>query len=84
VELVPNERAVLKQVLDLFLEASVRILPINALTSRWQQADYEAYRAGYDGLARKALIAKSADERQFCIMNAGMKAFLQIEVAEAA
>ena len=82
-ELVPNERAVLKQVLDLFLEASLRIHRFSALSSRWPQAHYEACRAGFDGLVEKGFIAKSADEQLFSITNAGMKAFLQIETAEA-
>ena len=82
-ELVPNERAVLRQVLDLFLEASVRVHRFTTLSSRWPQAHYEAYRAGFDGLVEKGVIAKSADERLFSVTNAAMKAFLQIETAEA-
>ena len=83
VELVPNERAVLTQVLDLFLEASVRVHRFKKLSSHWPQAHYDAFRAGFDGLVEKGFIAKSADEHLFSITNAGMKAFLQLETAEA-
>jgi hypothetical protein len=73
-ELVPGERAVLTQIRDLFLEASVRTYRLNILTQRWPAIHYDAYRAGYAGLVSKGLIAKSADEVYFSITNAGMKA----------
>ena len=75
-ELVPSERAVLRQIRDLFLEASVRTYRLNALTTRWPAAHYDAYRAGYAGLASKGLIAKSPDHQYFSITNAGMKAMI--------
>ena len=75
-ELVPGERAVLRQIRDLFLEASVRTYRLNALTARWPATHYDAYRAGYTGLASKGLIAKSPDEQHFSITNAGMKAMI--------
>lgn len=75
-ELIPSERAVLKQIRDLFLEASVRTYRLGALTSRWPPLHYEAYRGGYAGLVQKGFIAKSADEQLFSITNAGMKAIV--------
>ena len=73
-ELIPSERAVLRQIRDLFLEASLRTYRLGALTSRWPPLHYEAYRGGYAGLVKKGFIAKSADEQLFSITNAGMKA----------
>ena len=73
-ELVPSERAVLRQIRDLFLEASVRTYRLNMLTSRWPAIHFEAYRLGYVGLATKGLIARSSDEQLFSITNAGMRA----------
>lgn len=75
-ELVPNERAVLRQIRDLFLEASVRTYRLNILTSRWPATHYDAYRGGYAGLLSKGLITKSSDEQFFSITNAGMKAMI--------
>jgi hypothetical protein len=75
-ELVPSERAVLRQIRDLFLEASVRTYRLNTLTSRWPASHYDAYRGGYAGLVSKGLIAKSPDEQCFSITNAGMRAML--------
>jgi hypothetical protein len=75
-ELVPNERAVLRQIRDLFLEASVRTYRLNILTSRWPATHYDAYRGGYAGLVSKGLISSSSDEQFFSITNAGMKAMI--------
>jgi hypothetical protein len=75
-ELIPSEHAVLRQVRDLFLEASVRTYRMNMLTSRWPATHYGAYRGGYVGLVRKGLISASADERFFSITNAGLKAMV--------
>lgn len=75
-ELVPNERAVLRQIRDLFLEASVRTYRLNILTSRWPATHYDAYRGGYAGLVSKGLILSSSDEQFFSITNAGMKAMI--------
>jgi hypothetical protein len=72
-ELIPSERAVLSQIRDLFLEASVRTYRLNLLTSRWPPIHYDAYRGGYVGLVNKGLIAKSSDEQFFSITNTGMK-----------
>jgi hypothetical protein len=74
VELVPGERAVLRQVRDLFLEASVRTYRLNMLTSRWPATHYEAYERGYVGLVKRGFISASAANGLFSITNAGMKA----------
>ena len=73
-DLIPSERAVLRQIRDLFLESSVRTYRLNVLTSRWPATHYDAYRGGYAGLLSKGLIARSADELGFSITNAGMRA----------
>jgi hypothetical protein len=73
-ELIPSERAVLRQVRDLFLEASVRTYRLNILTMRWPPTHYEAYRAGYAGLVKRGFISASANNGLFSITNAGMKA----------
>jgi hypothetical protein len=73
-ELVPSERAVLRQIRDLFLEASVRTYRLNFLTSRWPPTHYDAYRGGYVGLVAKGLIIKSRDEQYFSITTTGMQA----------
>jgi hypothetical protein len=75
-ELIPSERAVLSQIRDLYLEASVRTYRVNILTQRWPVTHFDAYRGGYAGLVSKGLIAKSEDERFFSITNAGLKAMV--------
>lgn len=80
-ELIPSERAVLGQIRDIFLEASLRTYRLTVLTSRWPVLHYDAYRSGYAGLVGKGLIARSADGQLFSITNAGMKAMGQARVA---
>ena len=75
-ELIPSEQAVLRQVRDLFLEASLRTYRFTMLTSRWPAAHYQAYRGGFDGLVNKGLIAKSANEQSFSITNTGLRAMV--------
>jgi hypothetical protein len=73
-ELIPSEQAVLRQVRDMFVEASVRTHRFTVLSSRWPAAHYEAFRAGFDGRVKKGLLTKTQDERLFCITAAGLKA----------
>jgi hypothetical protein len=73
-ELIPSERAVLSQIRDLFLEASVRTYRVTVLMSRWPASHYDAYLGGYTGLVAKGLIARSGDTRLFSITNSGLKA----------
>ena len=75
-DLVPSEQAVLRQVRDLFAEASVRTYRTTMLTSRWPAAHYEAYRGGYIGLLKKGLISLTADQRFFTVTSAGLKAMV--------
>jgi hypothetical protein len=74
-ELIPSERAVLRQIRDLFLESSLRTYRLNLLTGRWPVTHFDAYRDGYAGLMTKGLIA-SSDGLSFSITNAGLKAML--------
>lgn len=76
-ELVPGERAVLRQIRDLFLEGSVRTYRLNILTQRWPPMHFDAYRAGYAGLVSKGFIEKSGDEQSFTITATGLKAIVQ-------
>jgi hypothetical protein len=71
-DLIPSERAVLKQIRDLFREASARTYRLTLLASRWPPTHYDAYRAGYSGLVNKGIIAKSNDEQSFSITSTGM------------
>ena len=75
-ELVPSERAVLRQIRDLYLEASVRTYRVNVLTRLWPVTHFEAYRAGYAGLVSKGLIQKSSDELSFSITTSGLQAMV--------
>lgn len=72
-ELIPSERAVLKQIRDLFRDASIQTCRLTVLASRWPPTHYDAYRAGYSGLVNKGIIAKSDDEQSFSITSTGME-----------
>jgi hypothetical protein len=72
-ELIPSERAVLKQIRDLFREASMRTYQLTVLASRWPPTHYDAYRTGYSGLVDKGIIEKSDDEQWFSITSTGME-----------
>jgi hypothetical protein len=76
VDLTPAERAVLRQVQDLFREASIRSYRLTLLTSRWPAMHHEAYRTGYDGLVKKGLLVQSANQQLFGISDVGMKAMV--------
>jgi hypothetical protein len=73
-EFIPSELAVLRQVRDLFLEASEKTYRLTLLTSRWPAGHYDAYRGGYAGLVKRGLISPCADQRFFSITSAGLKA----------
>jgi hypothetical protein len=73
-DLTPSELSVLRQLRDLFIEASVRTHQMNMLTSRWPPTHYEAYRGGYVRLLKKGFISATADKRFFTITNAGLRA----------
>jgi hypothetical protein len=73
-ELIPSERAVLRQIRDLFLESSVRTYRMTVLTGRWPPVHYDAYRNGFAGLISKRLV--ESDGVAFTITNAGLRAML--------
>jgi hypothetical protein len=77
-ELVPSERAVLKIIRTLFLEASRRTHPITLLRSRWPALHSDAYDGGYVGLIRKGLVATSSDGLLFSVTTAGLRAMTQV------
>jgi hypothetical protein len=73
-ELMPSERAVLRQIRDLFLESSSRTYRLTLLTGRWPAVHYGAYRSGFAGLVSRGLLA--SDGLAFTITNAGLKAMV--------
>ena len=75
-DFTPSERAVLAQIRDLFLEASVRSYRLSILTGRWPVTHFDAYRNGFEGLVSKGLLAKGFNEQSFNITNAGLRAMV--------
>lgn len=78
-ELIPSERAVLKIIRMLLLEASTRTHRVTVLRSRWPALHSGAYDSGYGSLVRKGLIALSADGQQFSVTTAGLKAMTAVQ-----
>ena len=72
-DLTPAERAVLRQIRDLFREASVRAYRVPSLISRWPPNHRETYRVGYEGLINKGLLVQSRDQGIFQITGAGLR-----------
>ena len=73
-DLIPSERAVLRMIGMLFLEASTRTHPVTFLRSRWPTLHVEAYSGGFAGLMRKGLISLSADQQVFSVTSNGLRA----------
>jgi hypothetical protein len=74
-DLVPSERAVLKMIRMLFLEASTRTHRVTVLRSRWPALHVEAYSSGFAGLMKKGFISLSADQQVFSVTGNGLRAF---------
>ena len=72
-QLVPNERAVLKVIRMLVVEASKTTHRVTLLRSRWPVLHFEAYSGGYVSLMEKGLIAASPDGQDFSVTDAGLK-----------
>jgi hypothetical protein len=77
-DLVPSERAVLKMIRTIFLEASRRTHAVSQLRSRWPALHSEAYNGGYVGLISKGLVATSPDGTLFSVTNAGLRAMTKV------
>lgn len=75
-DLTADERAVLRQVQDLFGEASVTSYRLASLMSRWPASHREAYRIGFDGLVQKGLLIQRPGEQLFSITSAGLRAMV--------
>lgn len=75
-DLTPDERAVLRQVRDLFGEASVTSYRLASLTARWPAGHREAYQAAFDALVQKGLLIQRAGEPLFGITSAGLRAMV--------
>lgn len=72
-DLVPAERAVLKIIRVLFLEASSRTHRIALLRSRWPVLHADAYGGGFAGLMQKGLVSLSSDGQIFTVTNRGLR-----------
>jgi hypothetical protein len=77
-DLVPSERAVLKMICALFLEASRRTHAVAVLKSRWPALHSDAYNGGYLGLISKGLVSPSQDGTLFSVTSAGMRVMAQV------
>jgi hypothetical protein len=75
-DLTPVERAVLRQVRDLFGEASVTSYRLGSLVSRWPEAHRAANQIAFDGLVKKGLLVQRPGEQMFGITTAGLKAMV--------
>jgi hypothetical protein len=75
-DLTPAERAVLRQVRDLFGEASITSYRLGSLTARWPAAHREAYQMAFDELVRKGLLIQRPGEQLFGITGAGLRAMV--------
>jgi hypothetical protein len=78
-DLIPSERAVLKLIRMLLLEARTRTHPVAVLRSRWPALHSEAYSGGYGNLVKKGLIALSSDGQHFSVTNEGLKAMTAMQ-----
>jgi hypothetical protein len=77
-DLVPSERAVLKIICGLFLEASRRTHAVSVLRSRWPALHSDAYNGGYLGLISKGLVATTPDGTLFSVTSAGLRVMAQV------
>ena len=75
-ELTPAERAVLRQVRDLFGEASVTSYRLASLIARWPEAHRAANQIAFDGLVKKGLLIQRPGEQMFSITAAALKAMM--------
>jgi len=75
-ELTPAERAVLRQVRDLFGEASVTSYRIGSLAARWPTGERDAYQAAFESLVRKGLLIQRPGEQLFSVSSAGLRAMV--------
>jgi hypothetical protein len=75
-DLTPSERAVLKQIRDLFGEASVTSYRLASLAARWPATQREAYQIAFDSLVKRGLLIQRAGEQLFSITAAGLKAMV--------
>jgi hypothetical protein len=75
-DLTPAERAVLRQVRDLFGEASVTSYRLASLMARWPEAHRAVNQMAFDGLVKKGLLIQRPGEQMFSITSAGLKAMV--------
>ena len=75
-DLTPTERAILRQVRDLFGEASVTSYRIASLAARWPVADRTAYQNAFESLVRKGLLIQRVGEQMFSVSSAGLRAMV--------
>ncbi len=75
-DLTPAERAVLRQVRDLFGEASVTSYRIASLAARWPAGHREPYQTAFESLVQKGLLIQRPGEQLFGITSAGLRAMV--------
>jgi hypothetical protein len=75
-DLTTAERAVLRQVRDLFGEASVTSYRLSSLIARWPDDHRQIYQVAFDGLVKKGLLVQRVGEQMFGITSAGLKAMV--------
>jgi hypothetical protein len=70
------ERTVLRQVRELFGEASVTSYRFASFAARWPTDQRQIYQLAFDGLVKKGLLTKSKDEQMFGVTSAGLRAMV--------
>jgi hypothetical protein len=73
-ELTAVERAILKQVGELFGEASVTSYRVSSLASRWPAAERDAYQQAFNDLVKKGLLVQEPGEQMFGVTAAALLA----------
>jgi hypothetical protein len=82
-DLTPGERAILRQLRQLYAGSSNRAHPMTAVTSQWPAVHYEAYRSSFSGLIGKRLVQPEANGQMVRLTAAGFEA-LGLSVPPAA
>ena len=72
IEFTPGERAVLSQIRALYASVRERQHQLKALTMQWPPLHYQAYKASFDRLVARQLIAGNG--QAFVITDSGLAA----------
>jgi hypothetical protein len=82
-DLTPGERAILRQLRQLYAGSAHRAHPMTAVTSHWPAVHYEAYRNSFAGLVGKKLVQPEASGQLVRLTDNGFRA-LGLDVPAAA